>query len=138
MVAIFKNIWNTSATKNYYPVTLLFLVDKFFEKLVNNKVVFTLRNFAFFWSPVWFQVFSFNHNFDKNFWQGLTHWHSLKFGTLQSRSNCDQTSAFGRQLGAWSGLLISLLKKFNLFNLTIQLISFEQSNETRCYWCKNE
>ena len=48
MVAIFKNIWNTSATKNYYPVSLLFVVNKFFEKLVNYKVVDHLEKFGFF------------------------------------------------------------------------------------------
>ena len=48
VAAIFKNIWNTSATKNYYPVSLLFVVNKFFEKLVNYKVVDHLVKFGFF------------------------------------------------------------------------------------------
>ena len=48
MVAIFKNIWKTSATKIYHPVGLLFVVNKFFEKLVNNKLVDHLDKFGFF------------------------------------------------------------------------------------------
>ena len=35
-------------SKNYYPVSLLFVVNKFFEKLVNNKVVDHLEKFGFF------------------------------------------------------------------------------------------
>ena len=39
MVAIFINIWETNATKNYSPTSLLFVINKFFEKLVNNELV---------------------------------------------------------------------------------------------------
>ena len=122
MVAIFRNIWNTSATKNYYPVSLLFVVNKFFEKLVNNKVVDHLEKFGFFLISSMTSGCLIQLQFWQEFWQGLAHWHSWKFGSLQSRSNCDQASDFEKQLGAWSSLLISLLKKFNLFNLTIQLV----------------
>ena len=138
MVTIFKNTWKTSATKNYRPVSLLFVVNKFFEKLVNNKVLDHLEIFGFFLISSLTSGLLIQPQFWQEFWQGLAHWHSLKFGTLQSRSKCDKASDFGKQLGAWSGLLISLLKKFNLFNLTIQLVSFDQLNETRCYWRKNE
>ena len=40
------------------------------------------------------------------------YWHSSKY---------DQVSDLEQQLGAWSGLLISLLEKFNLFHLTSQM-----------------
>ena len=40
------------------------------------------------------------------------YWHSSKD---------DQVSDLEQQLGAWSGLLISLLEKFNLFYLTSQM-----------------
>ena len=129
MVAIFKNIWNTSATKNYHPISVPFVVNEFFGKLVNNKLDDHLEKLAFFWSPVWLQAFLFNSmtsglpiqpQFWQEFWQGLANWHSLMLGTLQSRSKCDQASDFGQQLGAWSGLLISLLKKLNLLHLTSQ------------------
>ena len=48
MVAILKNIWETSATESYRPVSLLFMVNKFFEKLVNNMLVDHLEKFGFF------------------------------------------------------------------------------------------
>ena len=39
MVAIFKNIWETTSTKSDRPVSLFFVVNEFFEKLVNNMLV---------------------------------------------------------------------------------------------------
>ena len=39
MVSIFKNIWGTVATKNYYLATLFLVINKFFENLVNSKLV---------------------------------------------------------------------------------------------------
>ena len=48
VVSVFKNIWERSATKKYHPVSLLSVVSKVFEKLVNNRFVDTQRNTAFF------------------------------------------------------------------------------------------
>ena len=48
MAAIFKNIWETTSTKNYRPVGLLFVVNEFFEKLVNNMRIDHLEKFGFF------------------------------------------------------------------------------------------
>ena len=39
VVPVFKNIGERSTAKNYRPVSLLFVVSKNFEKLVNNKIV---------------------------------------------------------------------------------------------------
>ena len=39
VVPVFKNVGETSTAKNYCPVSLLFVVSKVFEKLVNNKIV---------------------------------------------------------------------------------------------------
>ena len=41
VVPVFKNVGETSTAKNYCPVSLLFVVSKVFEKLVNNKIVIT-------------------------------------------------------------------------------------------------
>ena len=124
-------------SKNYYPVSLLFVVNKFFEKLVNNKVVDHLEKFGFFLISSMTSGRVIQLQLWQEFWKGLAQWHSWKFGSLQSRSKCDQASDFEKQLGAWSSLLISLQKKFNLFNLTIQLVDVKlnKSNfdEKSCY-----
>ena len=39
MVPVFKNVWERSKTKNYCPVSLLSVVSKIFEKLVNNTII---------------------------------------------------------------------------------------------------
>ena len=39
MVPIFKNVGERSTAKNYHPVSLLSVVSKVFEKLVNNGIV---------------------------------------------------------------------------------------------------
>ena len=38
MVPVFKNVGEWSTAKNYCPVSLLSLVSKVFEKLVNNRI----------------------------------------------------------------------------------------------------
>ena len=38
-VPVFKNVGEKSTAKNYHPVTLLSVVSKVFEKLVNNRIV---------------------------------------------------------------------------------------------------
>ena len=39
MVPVFKNVGERSTSKNYCPVSLLSVVSKVFEKLVNNRIV---------------------------------------------------------------------------------------------------
>ena len=39
VVPVFKNVWERSTAKNYRPVSLLSVVSKVFEKLVNNRIV---------------------------------------------------------------------------------------------------
>ena len=39
VVPVFKNIGERSTAKNYCPVSLLSVVSKVFEKLVNNRIV---------------------------------------------------------------------------------------------------
>ena len=43
MVPIFKNVGEMSTARNYRPVSLLSVVSKVFEKLVNNRVVDNLE-----------------------------------------------------------------------------------------------
>ena len=39
MVPLFKNVGERSSAKNYHPVSLLSVVSKFFERLVNDRIV---------------------------------------------------------------------------------------------------
>ena len=39
VVPVFKNVGKRSTAKNYRPVSLLSVVSKAFEKLVNNRIV---------------------------------------------------------------------------------------------------
>ena len=47
MVPVFKNVGERSAAKNYHPVSLLSVVSKVFEKLVNNRIVDHLEKSGF-------------------------------------------------------------------------------------------
>ena len=48
LVPVFKNAWERSAAKNYCPASLLSVVSKVFEKLVNNRIVDHLENCGLF------------------------------------------------------------------------------------------
>ena len=48
MVPIFKNVGKRSTAKNYHPVSLLSVVSKVFEKLVNNRIVDHLEKCGLF------------------------------------------------------------------------------------------
>ena len=48
MVPVFKNVRERSTAKNYHPVSLLSVVSKVFEKLVNNKIVDHLEKSGLF------------------------------------------------------------------------------------------
>ena len=47
VVPVFKNVGERSTAQNYHPVSLLFVVRKVFEKLVNNGIVDHLENLFF-------------------------------------------------------------------------------------------
>ena len=48
VVPLFKNVGERSTAKNYHPVSLLSLVSKVFEKLVNNRIVDHLEKCGLF------------------------------------------------------------------------------------------
>ena len=48
MVPVFKNVGERSAGKNYDPVSLLSVVNKVLEKLVNDRIVDHLEKCGFF------------------------------------------------------------------------------------------
>ena len=48
VVPVFKNVGERSTAKNYHPVSLLSVVTKVFEKLVNNRIVVHLEKCGLF------------------------------------------------------------------------------------------
>ena len=48
VVLVFKNVGERSTAKNYRPVSLLYVVSKVFEKLVNNRIADHLEKCGFF------------------------------------------------------------------------------------------
>ena len=48
MVPVFKNVRERSTAKKYRPVSLLYVVSKVFEKLVNNRIVAHLEKCGLF------------------------------------------------------------------------------------------
>ena len=48
VVPVFKNVGERSTTKNYHPVSLLSVVGKVFEKLVNNRIIDHLEKYGLF------------------------------------------------------------------------------------------
>ena len=55
VVPVFKNVGERSTAKNYLPVSLLSVIRKVFEKLLNNKIVDQLEKCGlFFRFSIWF------------------------------------------------------------------------------------
>ena len=48
VVPVFENVGGRSTAKSYHPVSLLFVVSKVLEKLVNNQIVDDLQKCGFF------------------------------------------------------------------------------------------
>ena len=48
VVPVYKNVGERSTAKNYHPVSLFSVVNKVFEKLVNNKIVVFLEKCGLF------------------------------------------------------------------------------------------
>ena len=48
VVPVFKNVGERSTARNYHPVSLLSVVSKVFEKLVNNRIVHHLEKYGLF------------------------------------------------------------------------------------------
>ena len=48
MVPVFKNVGERSIVKNYHPVSLLSVISKVVEKLVNNRIIDHLEKYGLF------------------------------------------------------------------------------------------
>ena len=45
---VFKNVWESSTASNYHPVSLLYVVNEVFEKLVNSRIADHLEKCGLF------------------------------------------------------------------------------------------
>ena len=50
MILVIKNVGKRSTAKNYHPVSLLSLVKKLFEKLINKMIVNHLEKCGLFFN----------------------------------------------------------------------------------------
>ena len=48
MFPVFKNVGERSTAENYRPISLLSVVSKVFEKLINNRIVDYLEKYGLF------------------------------------------------------------------------------------------
>ena len=48
LVHVFKNVGERSTAKNYHLISILSVVSKVFEKLVNNMIVYHLEKYGLF------------------------------------------------------------------------------------------
>ena len=60
VVLVFKNVGERPTARNYRPVSLLSVISKVFEKLVNNRIVDHLEKAAPFLICVMVFIFSIN------------------------------------------------------------------------------
>ena len=125
VVPLFKNVGERSTAKNYNPVSLLFVVSKVFERVVNNRIFDHLEKFG--------------------------HFSDFQFGFSSSRSTADLLTvvsdriarAFNR-FGApravaleiskafdrvWHTGLLHKLKSYGILGQIFSLISFFLSNK---------
>ena len=94
MVAVFKNVGETSTAKNCCPFSLLSLVSKVFEKLVNNKIVDHLEKCGLF--------------------------SDFQYGFRSSRSSadlltvaCDRITSASHRSGATRAVVLGIFKVFH-------------------------
>ena len=107
MVPVFKNVRERSTAKNYRPVSLLSVVSKVFEKLVNNRIVDHLENCGLF--------------------------SDFQYGFRSSRSTADLLTAVSDRIArafgkVWHPGLLHKLKSYGISGQIFGLISSFLSN----------
>ena len=124
VVPAFKNVGERSTTKNYHPVSLLSVVSKAFEKLVNNRIVDHLENCVLF-SDFQYDFRSFRSTAD------LLTIVSDRIARAFNRSGftralaLDISKAFDR---VWHAGLLHKLKSYGISGQIFSLISSFLSN----------
>ena len=111
MVSVFKNVEERSTAKNYRPVSLLPVVSKVFEKLVNNRIVDHLEKCGLF------SDFQYGFRSSRSTADLLTV-ASDRIARAFNRSG--PTRAFDR---VWHAGLLHKLKSYGISGQTFDLIS---------------
>ena len=103
MVPVFKNDGERSTAKNYRPVSLLSVVSKVFEKLVNNRIVDHLEKCGLF------SDFQYGFSSSRSRFSDLLAVVSDRITSAFSRSGATRTVAldtyiqgFRQSLACWS------------------------------------
>ena len=124
MVPVFKNVGERSTAKNYHPVSLLSVVSKVFEKLVNNMIVDHLEKCGLF--------SDFQYSFRSS--QSTAHLFTVvsdRIARAFNRSGATQavaldiSKAFER---VWHAGLLHKLKPYGVSGQIFGLVSFFLSN----------
>ena len=124
VVPVFKNVGERSTAKNYHPVSLLSVVSKVFEKLLNNRIVDHLEKCSLF--------SDFQYGFRPS-WStaDLLTILSDRFVRAFNRSEAtravalDISKAFNR---VWHTDFLHILKSYGISGKIFELISFFLSN----------
>ena len=124
VVTVFKNVGERSTAKNYHPVSLLSLVSKVFEKLVNNRIVDHLEKCGLF------SDFQYGFRSSRSTADLLTVV-SVRIARAFNRSGADRavaldiSKAFDR---VWHAGLLHKLKSYGISGQIFGLISSFLSN----------
>ena len=124
VVPVFKNVGERSNAKNYRPVSVLSVVSKVFEKLVNNRIVDHLEKCGLF------SDFQYGFRSSRSTADLLTAV-SDRIGRAFNRSGAtravalDISMAFGR---VWHAGLLNKLKSYGISGQIFSLISSFLSN----------
>ena len=115
VVPVFKNVWESSTAKNYRPASLLSVVSKVFEKLVNNRIVDHLEKCGLF------------SDFQYGFISSRSTANLLKVGSdrIARAVALDISKAFER---VWHAGLLHKLKSYGISGHIFGLISSFLSN----------
>ena len=121
MVPVFKNVGERSAAKNYRAVSLLSVVSKVFEKLVNNRIVDHLEKCGLFYDSQY------------GFWSCQSTADLLTFASDRAFNRSGATRAVALDISkafdrVWHAGLLHKLKSYGISGQIFGLISSFLSN----------
>ena len=122
MVPVFKNVGERSTAKKHCPVSLLSVVSKVFEKLVNNRFVDHLEKYGLFSD---FQYSSRSSQSTADFLTVVSDRIARVFNRSGATVALDISKAFDR---VWNAGLLHKLKSYGISSQIFGLISSFLSN----------